>query len=272
MAAALMLALGSTTSRGAELLHWKLDEPAGDYTVGGYKEEISGNTTISKEVVTGTDITEGAAGLAPDGGTAMTFQDLAIDTYIDAGAVENTGTYVANPATTPKQLGNNYTICAWFRTNTISGEHVIFGNLYTANNGILVGITGNNIYMDLGNTRIQAAAGVVINHTYFLMAGQDPNGAANFGWSTGAKSRLSLFDADALSWKHFDFTISKSTLYLQGMNIGRFSGSREWNGTIDDVRVYNETLSQDQANSMVVNPAVFTLLAPDAKPTGTIHG
>jgi hypothetical protein len=122
--------------------------------------------------------------------------------------------------------------------------------------------------MDLGNTRNLAAAGVVANHTYFLMARQDPNGTANFGWGTGAKSRLSLFDADALTWKHFDFTNNRSTLTLQAMNIGRFSGSREWNGTIDDVRVFNETLSQDQANAMVVNPAVFTLLAPAGTPTG----
>lgn len=249
-------------AQGALLLHWELDEANGNYTSGGYREEVSGNTSNSFEVITGTDVTEGQTGIAPGGGTSVRFGTAGADTYINAGSMENTGTYVSSPATTPFVLGNNHTISAWFNASALGGDRIILSNQFNSNTGFLFGLSGSNVLMDFGNTRASYSAGVVADQDYFLVVRQDLDGDTNHGWAAGSNHRISLYNPTTNSWQHFDGTQQKTGTNLQNLSIGRFTnGGREWDGLIDDVRVYNHTLSQGDLDALAIpEPGSLALL------------
>jgi hypothetical protein len=81
---------------------------------------------------------------------------------------------------------------------------------------------------------------------------QDPDGDTNHGWAAGANNRIALYHPATETWRYFDNTQSKNGLILQNMSIGRFTnGGREFDGRLDDVRVYNQTLTQADLNKLV---------------------
>lgn len=255
------------TASASLVLHWELDEDNGDYTAGGYTEQVH-STILSSEVSTGTNITEGQTGMAPGVGTSMSFSDTATDSYIAAGSVESTGgvgTHVSGSATVPLVLGTQFTMCAWFNTDTVSNsDHMILSNPFNGTTGFAFGTRGTNVFMDFGSSRqITATAGITIGQTYFMAVMQDPDGDINQGWAVGANNRIALYNATTEVWKYFDGTLSRNTLTLQSMRIGSFvGGGREWDGLLDDIRVYNNTLTQADLNAMVTvpEPGSLTLL------------
>ncbi|MFT5412722.1 MAG: hypothetical protein ACI9NC_005474, partial [Verrucomicrobiales bacterium] len=154
----------------------------------------------------------------------------------------------------PYILGSNFTISAWFNTNSLSGEHIMFSNRFNSNAGILVGTRGGNILMDFGNVRAQYTPSPALEtgKNYLIVVRQDPGGDTNLGWVADSNHRISLYDVANEVWQHFDGTTQKNGLYLNEMSIGRFTnGGREWDGTIDDVRVYGHTLTQDDLDELV---------------------
>jgi hypothetical protein len=245
------------TASASLVLHWRLDEANGDYTAGGYTEQVHA-TTLGTEVVAGTDITEGLAGLAPGGGTSMSFSDTAADSYIAAGSVENTGgvgTHVSGTATIPLVLGNNFTMSAWFNTDVgTNTDRTILSNPFNSNTGFLFGIRGTSLIMDFGSSRHLTAAGAItVGQDYFMAVMQDPDGDTNHGWTAGANNRIALYNPTTATWQYFDNTQIKSGLLLQTMRIGAFvGGGREFDGLLDDVRVYNNTLTQADLNALAL--------------------
>ncbi len=264
LSAAAALCLAVSSAQGALIAHWKLDEANGDYTSGGIREEVSGNSTIAREVSASTSITEGAAGLAPDGGTAMTFTATDPDSYINAGSVESNGTYVSGAATTPLVLGNTFSITAWFNVSSVAGnsDRMIISNTFNSNTGFALGTSGTNIVADFGNLRFGATAGISANRTYFVAMLHDTDGDVNFGWTAGANNRISLYDTTTSTWQHFDGTQSKSVINLQNLTIGSFTSAttREFVGTLDDIRIDSDTLSQAQLNALVIPEPSSALL------------
>ncbi|MFT5110639.1 MAG: hypothetical protein ACI9UA_006295, partial [Pseudoalteromonas tetraodonis] len=155
----ILMSLATSVAHADLIVHWKLDEANGDHTTVGYFEQVSGSSTIAREIAVGTDVVEGQTGIAPGGGTSSAFTAAGSETYIDAGSVEDDGgepgEYVSGAAGAPYILGSNFTISAWFNTNSLSGEHIMFSNRFNSNAGILVGTRGGNILMDFGNVRAQ---------------------------------------------------------------------------------------------------------------------
>lgn len=193
LAIPLFLIAATLSSQGSLLLHWKLDEANGDYTGGGYREEVTGNTDITKEVSSGTSVTEGEPGLAPDGGTSMRFVDTDPDSYLDAGSVEDDGTWASGPAANPLVLGGNLTLTAWFHAEAISGQDsIVLSNQFSAGTGFMFGPRSTNLFMDFGNTRASYPANLQAGQDYFVAVRMDLNGDTNFGWEANANHRISL--------------------------------------------------------------------------------
>lgn len=254
----ILMSLATSVAHADLIVHWKLDEANGDHTTVGYFEQVSGSSTIAREIAVGTDVVEGQTGIAPGGGTSSAFTAAGSETYIDAGSVEDDGgepgEYVSGAAGAPYILGSNFTISAWFNTNSLSGEHIMFSNRFNSNAGILVGTRGGNILMDFGNVRAQYTPSPALEtgKNYLIVVRQDPGGDTNLGWVADSNHRISLYDVANEVWQHFDGTTQKNGLYLNEMSIGRFTnGGREWDGTIDDVRVYGHTLTQDDLDELV---------------------
>jgi len=263
---AVLISFAVSAAHADLIVHWKLDEANGDYTSGGYVEQVSGNSINSKEMVTGTDVAEGQTGIAPDGGTSMAFTEGDPDTFINAGSVENNGDYVSGVAAAPYILGGNLTISVWFNTTSLSGEHIMFSNRFNSSAGILVGTRGGNILMDFGNTRAQYTPSPALetDKNYLIVVRQDPNGDTNFAWATNSNHRISLYDLDNEVWQHFDGTNQKNGLSLNEMSIGKFTNSgREWAGTIDDVRVYDHTLTQEDLDELTMAGSTAPLQITD---------
>lgn len=261
-------ALTLTVASASLVMHWKLDEANGDYTGGGYREEVSGST-LSAEVVTGADVAEGSAGLAPGGGSSADFSIDDPDTFINAGSLEADGTHVTGVSTTQYVLGSTLTISGWFNADGFGGgDRIIASNRFSSGTGWMFGTRGGNVIMDFGNTRASATPTVPLatGNTYFLAVLMDTNGDTNFGWTAGSNHRLSLYDADAGTWEHFDGTQNKTGLNLQEVSIGMFTnGGREFDGRIDDVRIYDHTLGQGDLDILVgipeTGPAALIALA-----------
>ena len=237
-------------------MHWKLDEANDDYTAGGYTEEVSGST-LSAEVVSGTDVTEGSPGLAPDSGSSVSFSINDPDTFINAGSLESDGTHVAGVVSSPFVLGTNFTYSGWFSPDTLSSERIFVSNRFNSSTGWMIGMRGGNVLMDFGNQRAQATPTIPIEvgQNYFMAVRQDPNGDTNFGWAAGSNHRISLYDVTNDTWEHFDGTNQRNGLNLNEVSIGKFTNSgREWDGLVDDIRIYDNTLSQLDLNGLVVIP------------------
>ncbi len=262
-------ALSPSLAPAALLMHWKLDEAGGDYTGGGYAEEVS-SSVLSSEVATGADVTEGRPGLAPGGGTSVEFFDGPSDTYISAGSLESDGTHVAGPAADPYVLGANFTISGWFRTDTLSSEHIFVSNRFGSTTGWMMGTRNGGMVMDFGNQRSSFTPTIplVVGQDYLFVVRQDPDGDTNLGWSADSNHRLSLYDVTNDTWQHFDGTQNRPSLNLTEISIGRFTnGGREWDGLVDDIRIYDHTLSDAELNALVEIPepgapalAAFALL------------
>ena len=255
LAIAIVISLTSLNSsaRADKVLHWKLDEATGP----SYLEQVYGTTTQSSEVGT---ITENLPGLAPDGGTSVGFTRTQQDSYISAGSVEDNagspGSYISGAAGTPYKLGNNYSFTSWFNADTITGQDsIIVSSVFNSNSGWMLGVRGDEVIFDFGNTRHTTSFDIVEDKDYFVAVLADPNGDTNFGWSAGANNRIGLYDPDSETWQFEDGTQFKNQLWLDQLSIGRFTnGGRQFDGLVDDVQIYNHTLTFDELDALV-NPA-----------------
>jgi hypothetical protein len=242
------------SSQAASVLHWKLDESVGP----NYQEEVYASNTQSVEVGV---VNEGQAGLAPDGGTSIGFQRDTSDSYISAGTVLDNagspGTYVAGDNAAAYKLGNNYSFTGWFNAKTITNQDSsIASSVFDSNSGWLLGVRSGQVFFDFGNTRHTASSGIQVEKDYFVAVLADPNGDTNFGWSAGSNNRIAIYDPVADTWFDNDGTQFKNQLWTRNMSIGRFTnGGRQFDGLIDDFRIYNHTLSFDELTALVTLPA-----------------
>jgi hypothetical protein len=238
------------------VLHWKLDEANGDYTGGGYKEEVFNTTSIAREVASGTDVAEGSAGLAPDGGAGITVSDTASDSYIQAGNVNADGTYATGAGdSTYKSLNNNWTVTAWIRYTGSPGNDRVFYSGQWSNGGIFHMGPGKVVSLDYGSGGYDSSVPLAADTTYLVAYQYDSS--QPFG--TGHRLQVQAWDGS--SWTS-DSTNYAGNLALRNMSIGRFSnGGREWVGQIDDIRIYDHTLTQTELNALTVPEPSSALLA-----------
>jgi len=233
---AMVLAAGAS-AQAAMVLHWKLDD-----TGTTFKEEVSGNTTNAVAVNT---VTTGQPPLALGGGSSIALTETSPGSYIDAGTLRSDGTYVAGSDASYRVLSGNYTVVAWTNQDTYSryGDHIVVSSDWNSSNGWMLGVRSDKrTLFDFGNTRMYGSS--ISEDTDYLIAVLFDS-AGPFG---GLRNRIAVWDGS--TWTNTDADINRG-IRLQGLEIGSFGGDRQMTGNVDDVRIYDHTLSLDELDALV---------------------
>jgi len=224
----LVLVLVSSNAHAGLVLHWALDE---------------GEGTTAYDSANGYDGTiHGAAWTSGKFGGALDFDG--IDDYV--------GTL--NDVLSNAQLAPGATLTAWFKTDSTA----------------LGCIADNEGYMNLG-----------VNHT------DAPNPNTLFGMVDGGSHKFfSSSNVNDNFWHHASIVwdgTNTAILYLDGVNVSSgvsnsptpdskhrpftigatsyLSESGFFNGSIDDVRIYNHALSPGEIQQIIPEPATVLLLS-----------
>ncbi|MFN3168993.1 MAG: LamG-like jellyroll fold domain-containing protein [Phycisphaeraceae bacterium] len=239
--------LAGNVAQATLVKHWTLDSTSGTYT-----EAVTGNSTITTDVGV---VVSGLPGITPDGGNAVQFANDGTS-HIAAGTVQDDGTYVAGVGDgTAMNVSNQYTFSAWFNTATTAGsDKIIASSRFNSNTGWMLGLRGASVIFDFGNTRFTTAFTVEAEKDYFVaVVGDASNGIDTVGGGTN-RSRISLYDVDAGTWVSEDKSSFKNNLWLKEMTIGAFTNDingREWDGIVDDVRIYDNALTTAELEALV---------------------
>jgi len=239
------------------LLHWPLEEGSGTNT---FELASGGNVAFLTGPVTWT------GGLAPGSAHAI---DVNIDSpnssYVDAGTLTTNGAYVAGSDPGYRVLQNNWSITAWVRLPSPQGtdsDRVIASSdtgggstwwLFFVQDSTVQ----ENLGFDFNSTRIHSGLSLPLNQTVFVAITADNSGASLPGGTN--KHQFAVWDGT--SWQTTLGT-QFSNIRLQGLEIGSFnSGTRQFDGVIDDVRIYDQTLTQADLDALVAFPPVLSIVA-----------
>ena len=238
LAVGMVLVLGGT-AQAALVLHWKLDETSGTT----FKEEVSGLTNIATKQG---NVQMGQTGLAPDGGNSI---GVGFDTpasYVDAGTLKSDGTtYVAGSDTDYKTISNQWTMTTWMNADAVvGGDNTLMSSDWSSGDGWLFGTRGTQVFFDFGNERKYSGLNVTTGSDFFVAVVNDTN-------NIGAGDDARFYVYDGTSWTTADFSHNRATRRLQGLEIGSFGTGRQFDGLIDDSRIYDHALTQDELVALV---------------------
>ncbi len=244
----------TTVTHATLLLHWKLDEVSGI----AIHEEV--NNTSSVASVQGS-VTLGVTHLAPGDGTAI---DVSIDTpasYIAAGSMTSNNVYqAADPGSheLSRTLATEWTITAWIKGDDWGDrkDRNILSEQWDFEYGFSFHVTKDGrIAMDFEGGEMPLGQTLAVDTCYFVAVRADSN--ESFG--AGLKHSIDVWDGSV--WSHV--TGEKySDIKLRNLEVGSFQGDRQFDGVIDDVRVYDHVLSQSELNTLVMLPV--------RRPTGRV--
>lgn len=128
------------------------------------------------------------------------------------------------------------------------------------NNGV-----ANNLAFDSGSDRSYSGLSLPLGKPVFVAILGDSS-ASDFGNSTN-QHRFVVWDGD--TWQYSDGT-QFINIRLQGLELISFNnGTRQFDGVIDDVHIYNGTLSQTQLDALTAFPPTLTI-APSGSGQATI--
>jgi hypothetical protein len=204
----IVFSLGVCSIGSAQIGHWKLNNDALDASANGINGALLNSPTFS------TDRKEGSHAILLDG--------------------VNQGVNLGNPTAFPSGSSAR-TISGWAKTNTLTGDHMIFA-YGTASTGqaMFIGQQGANLFA----------------------GGFDDNLTVSNFWATGV-------------WHHVCLTYDGTTakLYADGVLVTSSAKSWSlvksvafigkhltniayWNGSIDDVRIYNTALTASEVSAL----------------------
>ncbi len=236
------------------VLWWPLDEGVGVYTT----ERVTGlpNVAELKGPVVWTD------GIAPGSSKAIWLNNSTPASYVDAGTLRSDGvTYVPGIDTSFKLLGDNWTMTAWVKLSspqTQTGHRGILTAEWAAN-GWMWHVTGvnRNLHWEFFPSAAVSSIALELDKVYLVALMGDNSGTA---FSGSNRRRFAIWDGDA--WTYDDGTEFIKPK-MQGLEIGSFgTGSRQFEGIIDDVRIYNKTLTEEELTEL--------LQLPPPPPAGTL--
>ncbi len=235
------LVLGSS-AQAALVLHWKLDETQGTT----FKEEVSGLTNIASKQG---NVQMGQTGLAPDGGNSIGVGFDTPPSYVDAGTLKADNTYVAGSDPSYKTISNQWTMATWMNADAVvGGDNTLMSSDWSSSDGWLFGLRGTQVFFDFGNERKYSGLNVTTGNDFFLAVVNDTN---NIG--AGDDARFYVYDGSA--WQTADFSHNRPTRRLQGLEIGSFNaGTRQFDGLIDDARIYDHALTMAELEGLVTMP------------------
>jgi len=241
-------ALLAASSANAELLaNWSLDGTS------PYTESVTGNATNTVDM-NGT--ASSTAGIAPDGGDAISFTNDGV--YLSNGTFQDGGAYAAGSGDgTQMNVSGAYSFTAWINLSASNGsDKVIASSQWNSGTGWMFGFRNfggvdNRLFMDFGNTRAYSDAGIELDKDYFVAVIADGSSGVDTVGGDENKNRLAFYDVEADVWSYTDGTIFKNSLWLKNMQIGAFSGGREFLGTVDDVSIFDHALTESELADMV---------------------
>ncbi|MFC2083176.1 LamG-like jellyroll fold domain-containing protein [Candidatus Bipolaricaulota bacterium] len=232
----------SAAAEPEPVLHWAFETGSGTRV----PEVVSGEASVA--AMHGT--IDWIDGLAPYSFYALGFGDNPAS-YIDAGTLTVDEGYIAGSHPDFRVLRGTYTITAWiqFGATTSSEDRTILSSDWDASDGWLLFIHSqdgqvNDLGFDFGSDRAYAGLDLPPDTPLFVVLQADVS-AASLG---DGKHRFSVWDGAI--WQS-ETGETFSPIRLQGLEIGTFSdGERSFGGTIDDVRIYDTVLSQEDLNRL----------------------
>ena len=165
---------------------------------------------------------------------------------LQAGAP--TGIELALPGRT---LDEAYTVTAWVnRSGLTSADRVVISSAWDSSTGWMLGFRDGGIIFDFGNNRKSTGPATVLTDTNYLIAVRFDDTKSVFG---GGINDYSISFWDGAAWTHSDGSVNRG-IRLQGLEIGAFNtGTRQIEGFLDDIRIYDETLAQADLNALAAD-------------------
>lgn len=247
-----------------QVLAWLFEEGSGTFL----NENVSGLSNVASLQGPST----WTAAVAPNSTFALALaNDSPTPGYVDAGTLKSDDTYVAGSDPDYRILSNNWSVAAWVRldsTQSQTSDRVIASSDWNSSDGwtffVKDGAVEENLGFDFGSGRIQSNLSLPLDQDLFVAVLGDSS--ASFG--PGHKHRFAVWNG--LTWQYSDGT-TFSNLRLQGLELGSFNnGQRQFEGALDEVRIYNRTLTQSELDGLVADtspPSVTAITTTAISPT-----
>jgi len=253
-----------TLSEG-QVLSWLLEEGTGTTTT----ESISGLTNIA----TFQGVATWTTPVSPNSAHAVAVDNDNPASYLDAGTLKSDDSYVTGSDPDYKILSNNWAITAWIKldaTQSQSGDRSIISSDFHSNDGWLFFVRDQsiqeNLGFDFGSSRIHSGISIPVDQAVFVAIIADDSGTTTGGGLSN--HRFAVWDGS--SWTYSDGT-EISPIRLQGLELGSFNnGTRQFEGSLDEVRIFNQSLTQADLDSLVADtspPSVTSITSAVTGPT-----
>ncbi|MEP4077333.1 beta strand repeat-containing protein [Haloferula sp.] len=232
----------STILTAAPVLQWNLEEGSGAVTT----ESVSGESSVAT-LIGGPSWVGGIA----TGSTAavdFTVGGSGSPNYIDAGTLKADDSYVSGSDPNPRILSGAYSITAWIEPRAFDRpDLVILSSDFINPSGFLLFIRNDQLGFDFLSSRIFSGITIEPGKRYLVSLIVDDTGTEVGGGLN--RHRFAVWDGS--SWQTSDGELYGG-LRLQGLEIGSFNtGDREFNGTIDEVVVHDNALSQADLDDLL---------------------
>lgn len=234
-AAALAVSAASQPAAAALNLYYDFDAPAGPGQVAN-SGVLGGTGTINGGVSVGFPGVGSAPGFS--GNSGATFDgNNATPTQIDSGFTAATAG------------GTNYTASAWIAPASITGDNMVFGQ--GSGNALHLGLRGDRVHFGHWGADSQSNATVAADNTWRHVTWQYEDGL----------QRIFINGQLDNSEQQGALANNANVLIGRSLNDGAFEGS------LDDVMIYNEALSFNQIAHLAAGGNPNALPAPTADPT-----
>ena len=227
------------------VLRWAFEEGSGSNAT----ESVSGETMIASL----SGAVSWVAGIDGTGSNAVSVGADAPPSYVSAGTLTTGGAYVSGTNGAYRVLTNNWTMTGWVRlpAATGGGDRVLASSvsvgpatwwLWLLNSD---GGMSQNLGFDFNSSRIYSGIDIPKETNVFVSLQVDST-ATSFG--AGMRHRYAVWDG--ASW-HFSEGAEWDPVQLHDIEIGSFAGGqRQFEGVIDDLRIYDVTLCQDNLDRL----------------------
>ena len=240
----------------ATLLHWPLEEGSGTNTT----EAVSGAANVAHLV---NDVIW-TNGIAFDSSHAVAISNGGTG-WIDAGTLTTNGTYVAGMSPAYRSTGNQWSITAWVNLpdpQATVGRRELIGSATGVNNWWNFGVqdwagTQEALTFDFNTVPVRATIGVPLGKPVFVAV------IANNAGLGAVTNRHRFAMWDGASWSVEDGT-AFATLGL-AVNIGTWrEGVDKFDGSIDDVRIFDRALTQTELEFVAMIPPSLAIVPAGA--------
>jgi hypothetical protein len=191
------------------------------------------------EIVGGTNI-EDFSGNSNNGTfNGNTTSNITVGKFGNALKLNGVDDYVSLFSIPAITLNGNYSITGWFNANNVMGKKTLFSQTLSSNDCAIFVI--NNSYLqashyDGKNYIAPKNSSVLSNNTWYFFAYTYSNGSSNLYINTVLNTSIpSIFGL---------VSETPGTFFGQATN-----GNNKFNGSIDEVRIYNRNISHDEINA-----------------------